>query len=102
MERIRKWRELSCLLRGAARFSSRHIRLFAAAGERARLAVIVPRKVGKASARNRIRRVIRECFRTEAKNLGKGDHLFLARPGAGELGNEEIRSEVRGIIQKLG
>jgi ribonuclease P protein component len=49
---------------------------------RARIGIIVPRKVGNAVKRNRVRRIFREVFRTNGDVFSsERDYLFIALPG---------------------
>jgi len=59
-----------------------------------RLGIIVTRKLGNAVARNRIKRVCRECFRLWPELLPPGiDLVVVARQGADELGLAQVRAE---------
>ena len=59
-----------------------------------RIGVVVTRKVGNAVARNRIKRVCRECFRQWPDLLPPGvDLVVIARQGADALGLAEARAE---------
>jgi ribonuclease P protein component len=52
----------------------------------ARLGLVVSRKVGNAVARNRVKRVCRECFRHGHAAVPEGiDLVIVARAGAAEL-----------------
>jgi ribonuclease P protein component len=70
----------------------------------ARLGFIVTRKVGHAVARNRIKRVCRECFRSWDGLLPDGvDLVVVARQGAETLGLAETRAEwakVSGLLRR--
>src|ERR1700723_3868936 len=67
-----------------------------------RLGFIVTRKVGNAVARNRIRRVCRECFRTWPDLLPIGvDLVIVARQGADTLGLAALREEWGGVSKLL-
>ena len=58
-----------------------------------RLGVTVSRRLGNATVRNRLKRRIRECFRTRLKLLlGEGmDIVVIAREGAAEVGFDAMR-----------
>lgn len=59
-----------------------------------RLGIVVTRKVGNAVARNRIKRVCRECFRSWLDFVPNGiDLVVIARAGAHELPLRLVREE---------
>ena len=60
----------------------------------ARLGIVVTKRVGHAVARNRIKRVCRECFRLWPDLVPDGiDLVVIARDGAHELGLADVRRE---------
>ncbi|MGO8997811.1 MAG: ribonuclease P protein component [Polyangiaceae bacterium] len=61
---------------------------------RARLGLVVTKKVGNAVERNRVKRVCRECFRLWPDFVPPGvDLIVIARQGASALGLAEVREE---------
>lgn len=67
-----------------------------------RLGLVVSRAVGSAVRRNRVKRLCRECFRLTSGMLPPGvDLVVIARPGAPELGLEDVRAEWRGVARLL-
>ena len=51
----------------------------------ARVGIAVPRKVGTAVVRNRVKRQLREAWRTQLERATPGrDYILLARPGLAE------------------
>jgi ribonuclease P protein component len=68
----------------------------------ARLGLVVTKKVGPAVARNRIKRVCRQCFRTWSDLIPRGvDLLVIAKSGADELGLEDVRREWGRVQRQL-
>jgi ribonuclease P protein component len=69
----------------------------------ARLGIVVTKKIGNAVARNRVKRVCRECFRLWPEWLPNGvDLVVVARFGAETLGLAEVRAEwkdVSGLVR---
>lgn len=66
-----------------------------AAGQSARLGVTVSSRVGSAVARNRVKRLVRELFRTRCPHRdGVNDVVVIAKPGAQELTYAEVVSEL--------
>jgi ribonuclease P protein component len=72
----------------------------------ARLGLVVSRKVGNAVVRNRVKRVLRECFRSMPGFAPDGvDLVVIPRAGAAELSPDQVRAEwsgVQGFVQKKG
>lgn len=63
-------------------------------GAPARMGLVVSRKVGNAVARNRVKRRVRELFRTWETLVPAGiDLVVIAGPGAAEVPLGEIRRE---------
>ena len=61
--------------------------------DEARLGFTVSSKVGNAVTRNRIRRQLREWFRTHIEELPKGhDVVIIARSSAATASSEELRA----------
>ena len=66
-----------------------------------RLGVIVAKKnVRHATKRNRIKRIVREHFRLNPLPAPI-DVIFLARRGAAEKSNAELRTDIAAVWQKL-
>lgn len=65
-----------------------------------RLGVTVSRKVGGAVERNRVKRILREFFRTHQNQLaGFVDLSVVAKRGAAGLSSEEIGRELLNLLQ---
>jgi ribonuclease P protein component len=68
-----------------------------------RLGLSVSRKVGKAVARNAVRRRIREVFHALLPRMsGASDFVVSARPPAVDASFAELREEMIRALEKLG
>jgi len=65
------------------------------------LGVTIPKKVGNAVARNRLRRRIREFARLQPHDLFAGDVVVHCRPGAAELPGGTLWQELDGLWTAL-
>ncbi|MHB1508318.1 MAG: ribonuclease P protein component [Acidimicrobiales bacterium] len=65
-----------------------------------RVAYSVPRRVGKATERNRCRRRLREVAREVVSELPPGAYLIGVEAGAGSISFEELRRVVVGAMRR--
>ena len=67
-----------------------------------RLGITVSKRVSKkAVQRNRIKRQIRESFRMHQKDLGTLDIVVIAKTGAAQAANAELRAELDALWGRL-
>lgn len=66
------------------------------------LGFTIPRKVGSAVERNRIRRRLREVVRGSLPKMPPGVRLVIAVRGRTDGGYGELAEDVGRILQKLG
>ena len=101
MERLRKREEFSALLRRGKTFRHPLLTLKALPNRLAfsRAGFLISRKVGKAVVRNTVRRRLREALRLVP--LAEGwDILFIASPGAGAAGFQELKGAAREVLSR--
>lgn len=66
------------------------------------LGITASRKVGSAVVRNRVKRAVREWFRTQARSIeGQDlDLVVIARRGAGELTARAVGMELTALLER--
>jgi ribonuclease P protein component len=107
-DRLRKRREFEECYASGARVSGRHLQVFlllpatslAPVPARPRLGLSVPRRVGGAVIRNRVRRRLREIFRRNRELFGErgGDLVINARPSAARATFSELSDEYKKLV----
>ena len=66
-----------------------------------RVAFALPRKLGPAVARNRVRRQVQAHLRTVAPSMASGAYLFTLKPGSAELERAALLHEVDTCLARL-
>jgi ribonuclease P protein component len=68
----------------------------------ARLGLSVPAKVGGAVQRNRLKRLVRECFRLNRSRFEPGDFVVYLRPGCRWGGLSEAQRDILDLARQAG
>ncbi len=106
-DRLRKRREFEECYASGVRVSGRHIQVFLLADppgipSRPRLGISVPRRVGTAVQRNRVRRRLREIFRrTRSLFANAAPRLVVnARPSSAGAAFSELLEDYRSAVTR--
>ena len=110
-QRLSRSRDFDAVYRQGRSVSTRSLTLhwFAReddAGEHTRVGLAIPRAVGSAVARNRLKRQLRAAWTTVAADAPAGrDYVLVARPGLAEAstsrGHEWLLEQVREVVGKV-
>ncbi len=106
-DRLRKRREFEECYASGVRVSGRHVQVFClpagGPGKRPRLGISVPRRVGGAVERNRVRRRLREIFRRTRGGLAVGGAISVvvnARPSAASVSFRELSEDYAAAVSR--
>jgi ribonuclease P protein component, eubacterial len=103
--RIRKNMEFRAVYRRGKSFSNHLLVLYIYKNRKNinRIGVSVSKKVGKSVVRNRVKRLIKECYRLESSRLNTGyDFVFIARSAANDKGYNDINDAVKNLFKRAG
>ncbi|MCP4339998.1 MAG: ribonuclease P protein component [Desulfobulbaceae bacterium] len=108
--RLRKTRDFNRVYRNGARLYGKGFTLVYLRDEHSdscfsgsRLGISVPRKVGNAVQRNRIKRIVREAFRLHRGVFPQdSDIVFAVRPGFPLTGMQAVRDAVARLTRSGG
>jgi ribonuclease P protein component len=109
--RLSRSRDFDTVYRRGASVSTRYLTLHWFAREEdadgdPRLGLAVPRAIGPAVVRNRVKRVLREAWRGVLEQVPPGrDYVLVARPGLAEpaaaRGGEWLEAEIAEALAKV-
>ncbi len=104
-DRIRKKSEYAAVFSDSRKVVDRYFVCYLATQEQqgSKMGLAVSRKVGKAVTRNRIKRYLREFFRTHRERLKMPcQFVMVARPSAADLDYETCVQTVQRLLQRGG
>jgi ribonuclease P protein component len=104
-DRLRKRREFEECYASGVRVSGRHVQVFVLAEpsrDRLRLGISVPKRVGNAVSRNRVRRRLREIFRQSRGLLPNRGAAIVenARPSAAAASFQELSEDYARAVSR--
>lgn len=103
--KIRKNAEFRAVYRRGKSFSNNLLVLYIYKNKKDvnRLGISVSKKVGKSVVRNRIKRLIKECYKLNSGKLKSGyDLVFIARTAISDKNYYEIDKAIKNIFKKAG
>jgi ribonuclease P protein component len=102
--RLLRRREFLAVQQGGQRLYAREVVILALDTGRdgPRIGITVPGKVANSVIRNRVKRWVREAFRSSAAGWPAVDLVVVARAGAGDLGLEGVRRALAAARERLG
>ena len=101
---LRKRAEFLLVQNTGKRAKGRHLVVLALATERgeSRLGITVSKRVGNAVVRNRVRRRLRELFRTGAAALpASSDVVVIAYPSSATVESQRLREDLERCMARL-
>ncbi len=102
-QRLRKRKDFTRLFEHGQAFRGKNLDCYVYPNslDFSRLGIVTSRKVGNAVVRNRIRRLLRECFRMNKALLGPGlDVVFIPRKGF-PTSFTEVEGEFKRLVSRL-
>jgi ribonuclease P protein component len=102
-QRLHRGSDYRRVLRGGRRLSGPFFVMVAAAAEsgETRLGITVSRRLGKAWLRNRVRRLLRECFRRMPIEGAAFDLVLIPKPEIVGRSQTEVDLEYRDRVRQL-
>lgn len=98
-EVIRSQGDFREVLQNGKRWGGRRLQLFFEGGEQRQVGFAVPKRIGRAVLRNRVKRLMREVYRKYRQEIGPYKIVMLAKHEAGAAGFRELEEE---FVQFLG
>ncbi len=91
-------KKVQMLVKTGKRYNSSFFRVHLKSSDSYKTGFIANRKTGKASARTRIKRIIREFWK---ENFSTGNYLFVLKPGIEKADREKIIRELENTTGRI-
>jgi len=100
--RVKKSQDFDNIIRKKQSFANRQFVIYYQENklDHMRLGISVSKKLGKAHERNRLKRYVRESFKTRKDFLKNYDIIIIVRPGAKGLSFLEFGSSIDQVLKR--
>ena len=100
--RVKRSQDFDNIIRKKQSFANRQFVIYYQENklDHMRLGISVSKKLGKAFERNKIKRYIRETFKTRKEYVKNYDIIVIARPGAKEMPFLEFGSSIDHVLKR--
>ena len=108
LESIKKTAEFKKVYKLGKAFSNRFFVVYVLQNDKnhARLGLSISKKVGKAVKRNKLRRLLKECFRLNKFEMPNADMVMVARASASELASAgkylDVEKSLMSLMEQIG
>ena len=101
-EILRKRDAFQNILENGKRWYGQYLRFFFLVSDRRQVGFVVPRRVGKAVVRNRIKRLMREAYRKRRQQIGLYQIIIIAKNTMNNIHLKNIEKDIDQFINILG
>ncbi len=98
--RLQKNKQFQYVYRKGKSFASKDIVLLHARGAGLKVGFSISRKIGNAVVRNRVKRRLRECFRSYLPLVKPGWYVVVARPGIEQAAFRDLGRGMAYLLKK--
>ena len=101
--RIKKTSDFDKIIKKKQSFANRQFVMYYQKNnlEHMRLGISVSKKLGKAHKRNKLKRYVRESFKTKKESLANYDIIVIVRPMAVDIDFQNFEKSINHILKKV-
>ena len=100
-EIIKKSSDIKSVLECGSRWEGHHLKFFYQKADQRKIGFLVPRRLGNAVKRNKVKRWMREAYRKQRHDVGSYRILMLAKHPPGRCNYWEIHRDVCEFIGRI-
>ena len=100
-EIIRAKTDFGKIFQKGKRWKGKYLNIFYLQGEKRQIGFTVPKKLGNAVTRNRIKRLMREIYRKRRDRIGSYAIIMLAREGSGGAQLQDLANEFETFLMTV-
>ena len=100
-EIIRNQKIFQEVIREGMRWEGRYLKFYYKGSDQRQVGFAVPKRLGKAVRRNRVKRLMRETYRKHRHELGRFRMIMLAQEEARDAGLSDLEIDMKRFIEEV-